>query len=287
MRIKLSTRWKKLPRDLRYPMKDQSGNTLNDRSSEVAGGGRSFEAPIEEISRDITGTIPKSNRDFTRSQTVASIQANRLEELHDVARRASRDREVSGPSGLHVRDFLGSNQRDRRSNYDQHSGSNLAERNMPENYPHDYREAEPRHFEPGSEFHQRRDWGSYPKPHADNRYDRDPRHNPCRGQNPVYRLYDLNDDSYPYPSATGNYRSRDHYPHVTFDPVLDSAPFDHGCVPQDSASLEEDHHRPLQLPPMTPCEGGISDFRVRVMKTLKTTFFESLRADPSSRWSTR
>ena len=47
---------------------------------------------------------------------------------------------------------------------------------------------------------------------------------------------------------------------------------------------EEDHHLLFQLPPMIPCEGGTSDFQVRVMRTLRTTYFESLKADPSSQW---
>ena len=44
---------------------------------------------------------------------------------------------------------------------------------------------------------------------------------------------DQDSDPYPYPPTAGNYRSREQYPHVTFDPVLDSAPFDHGCAPED------------------------------------------------------
>ena len=45
----------------------ENGNALNERSSEVIAGGKSFEAPNEEVSRDTTGAITKSNRNCTRS----------------------------------------------------------------------------------------------------------------------------------------------------------------------------------------------------------------------------
>ena len=103
---------------------------------------------------------------------------------------------------------------------------------MTEIYPHDYQEAEPRHFDPGSEFHQRREWGNYSEPHNDNGYDRDPRHNPYRGQNSVYRPYDSNDDSYPHYPSSRSYRARADSPHVTFNPIMGPAPPDHGYGPE-------------------------------------------------------
>ena len=44
----------------------ETGNALNDRSSEIIAGSKSFEAPNGEILRDTTGAIPKSNRNYAK-----------------------------------------------------------------------------------------------------------------------------------------------------------------------------------------------------------------------------
>ena len=99
-------------------------NAIYDRSLEFTTGCKSFKAPNKENTRYTTGTIPKSNRNCTGSQTV---QADHPDETRDAGRCTSRDREASGPSELHIRDFLESNQRAGRSNFNLNVRSNLAE----------------------------------------------------------------------------------------------------------------------------------------------------------------
>ena len=133
-----------------------------------------------------------------------------------MGQRTSRDNEASGPSELHIRDFLESNQRARQSNFNQHDRSNLAEINISRIYSRDYQEATPQHFDPRSKFDQQREYGNYfaPPPSIINRYEHDPRRNPYRGQNPAYNLYDPNNGPYPHNLTSRSYRAGADSPNV-------------------------------------------------------------------------
>ena len=100
--------------------------------------------------------------------------------------------------------------------------------NISEIYPSDYQEAVPQHFDPRNEFGQRREYRKYFGTPIDIRYDHHPRYNPDRVKNPAYNPYDSNNDPYPQNLTSRIYRAGAKSPHVTFDPILGSAPLDHG-----------------------------------------------------------
>ena len=205
-------------------------SAVGERGPETTTGNKSVEASSGEDNCGNTGTTPKTVSSCVATQTDASLQTGGSDESHDVSRRAVRDRDILGPSGVYVRNFADADLRTRRPNINRQDGTNLADFNIPGNYPREHREVTPQYFGPKNEFNPQGRHRNYFEPPFDNRCDDC---GPYRNQNPLNNPNDQNSDSYPYPPATGNYRSRDHYPHVTFDPVLDSAPSDHGCVPED------------------------------------------------------
>ena len=81
-------------------------------------------------------------------------------------------------------------------------------------YPRDCQKVAPQHSDPSSEFDQRREYGNYFESPIEIRYDRGPLHNPYRGENPAYNLYDSNNDPHPHNLTSRSYRSRADSPDV-------------------------------------------------------------------------
>ena len=114
---------------------EESGtvSAVSERGSETATGNKSVEVSSGEDNRGNTGTTPKTVSSCIATQTDASLQADSSDELHDISRRAVRDRDIPRPSGVYVRYLADADRRTRRPNIIRQDGMNLADFNIPGN----------------------------------------------------------------------------------------------------------------------------------------------------------